>query len=250
MATHKTCAICETLLSLNGGNSRLQLCDSPNCESTFRHHLNCKWPCCRACGRPMGNFKAAPGFLSVCARSECQTKATAIRNPHAAFCRICGIYLSNHSESGTQPVCQSPFCQRWDSSNKMAESQKLRATTFLKRRSELEELAQERAKVLLPVRSQDTLRKTVVLPYLEYNLKPSTPERRQSVEAGFLANAFAAYALKEDFPPEPETNPDQSEAELSAAEPSSLAPITDELFDQRFARLNGSACATCGGRCC
>ncbi len=157
---------------------------------------------------------------------------------------------SQRERNATQPVCQSPFCQRWDSNNKMAESQKLRATTFLKRRSELEELAQERAKVLLPVRSQDTLRKTVVLPYLEYNLKPSTPERRQSVEAGFLANAFAAYALKEDFPPEPETNPDPSEAELSAAEPSSLAPITDELFDQRFARLNGSACATCGGRCC
>ena len=250
MAIHKTCVICEKPLSLNGGNSRSQLCDSPNCESKYRHHLHCRWPCCRACGRPVGNYKTAPGFLSICARSECQTKVTAIRNPHAAFCRICGIYFSNHSESGTQPVCQSPFCQRWDSSQKMAESQKLRATTFLKRRSGLEELAQERAKVLLPEIGQNTLHTTIVLPYLEYNLKPSTPERRQCVEAGFLEMAVAAYALKEDISPQPETIPNPSGAELSVADPPSLAPITDELFDQRFARLNGSACATCAGRCC
>jgi len=260
MATPRTCVICEAALTWDGGNSRSQLCDSPNCESKFRRHLNCKWPCCRACGRPMGNYKTAPGFLSVCATSECQIKATAIRNPHAAFCRICGIYLSNHCDSGTQPVCQSPFCRRWDSSNTMAETQKIRAGTFMKRRSELEEIAQERARVLLPelsqdtlsqdTLSQDTLRKTIVLPYLEHNLKPSTPERRQKVEVGFLEIANVAYASNEELSPQPVTNSVQSDCELSPAAPSSLAPATDELFEQRFARLNGSACSTCGGRCC
>ncbi len=249
MVIHKNCVVCDSLLSMDGG-TRSQLCSSPNCALKYRNHLKSKLPCCRACGRPTGNYKTAPGFLSICARSECQTKATAIRSPHASFCRICGIYLSNHGESDTQHVCQSPFCQRWDSSNRMADSQVRRATTFLKRRSELEELAQERAKILLPELSQDTLRKTIVLPYLEHNLNPSTPERRRSVEAGFLAIAFEAYALNEDSSPKTETNPDQSDAELSAPAPSSLTPITDDSFDQRFARLNGFACATCGGRCC
>ncbi len=203
----------------------------------------------------MGNYKTAPGFLSICATSECQTKATAIRNPNAAFCRICGIYILNHIESGTQPVCPSPFCRRWDSSNTMAETQKLRAATFMKRRNELEEIAQKRVGVLLPELSQDrlcreTVRKTIALPYVEHNLKPSTPERMQKVEAGFLEIAIAAYASNEDLSPQLVTNSDQSDAELLAVVPSSLAPATDELFDQRFARLNGSACSTCGGRCC
>ena len=142
----------------------------------------------------------------------------------------------------------------------MAETQRLRAAVFMKRRSELEEIAQVRAKVLLPELSQDThsqgthsqgaLRKTIVLPYLEHNLKPSTPERRQTVEAGFLEIAIVAYASKEAHSLQLGCNNDQSDAELSAPAESSLEPATDALFDQRFARLNGSACATCGGRCC
>ena len=250
MATPRSCVICESPLSLDGGNSRSQLCDSSNCESSFRFHLKSKWPCCRGCGRPMGKCKTAPGFLAICARFECQTKAIAIRSPHAVFCRICGIYLSNHIERGAPPVCQSPFCRRWDSSNKMAESQKIRETTFTKRRSRLDEIAIERAMVLLPELSRDTLRKTIVLPYMEHNLKPATPERRQIVEAGFLETARAAFASREQSSPHPESNPNKPDAELPDAEAPSLEPIADEQFEQRFAKLNGSACATCGGRCC
>ncbi|MEQ1827870.1 MAG: hypothetical protein ABL921_18055 [Pirellula sp.] len=132
----------------------------------------------------------------------------------------------------------------------MAETQKIRAIAFATRLSELEELAQKRAMVLLPELSKDTLRKTIVLPYLAHDLKPSTPERRQRVQAGFLESALAAFASKEQSSPQPEPNPDQSDAELSDVDPPFLAPEFDEQLEQRFARLNGSACATCGGRCC
>ncbi len=241
MVVHENCVICDGLLSMAGGGTRSQLCSSPNCALKYRNHLKCKLPCCRACGRPMGNYKAAPDFRAVCARSECQTKAASIRSPHASFCRICGIYLSNHSESDTQHVCESPFCKRWDSSDRIEKSQKLRALNFIKRRNDLEELARQRATVLLPELNRGTSRKLIVLPHLEYNLHPSTPERRQRVEAGFLVIAAEAYAFKQEHSTQPETGPDNSGTELS---------VTDETLEQRFARLNGSACSTCGGRCC
>ncbi len=88
-----------------------------------------------------------------------------------------------------------------------------------------------------------------MLPYLEHNLKPSSPERRQRVEAGFLDIAVAAFASKAEADTVVSTT-DVAERDPPVQEEKLPSSTNDDHREERFARLNGAACSTCGGRCC
>lgn len=171
-----------------------------------------------------------------------------MRNPLAVFCSICGIFLPNQSFGSTPHLCKSQFCRDLEFRDSAAEIQKIRELNRAKRLKELESLARERAQHLRPeLREKDSL-KIIVLPFLEHNLKPPSIERKQRVEAGFLEVAFTAYASEQRLNPQSETNNGESLTDLP--DQTSLTHTNDEQLENRFARLSGSACGTCGGRCC
>lgn len=249
MVVQRACVVCETPLNASDGLPSSQLCNSPICKFNYRNHLTARRPCCKACGRAMQINSTAPGFISICSRAECLSWSPSIRSQHASFCRICGVFLRNQGAGNARQVCASPFCQEWDSNIRAAESQTQRAISFKKRLGDLEGLVHERALDLLPELRKDASLITIVLPYLEHNLKPSSPERRQRVEAGFLEIAVAAFASKEEIDTF-ESTPDLAQPELSDPEEPLQSSINDDQREKRFSRLNGLACSACGGRCC
>ncbi len=249
MVVQKFCVVCETPLSTSHGLPNSQLCNSPICKFNYRNYLTANRPSCKACGRVMQISRTVPGFFSICSKTECQALSPSIRSQHASFCVICGVFIRTQIAGVARHVCASPFCQEWDSNNRAAELQTKRAISFQKRRSELESLAREQALDLLPVLRQDSSLTTIVLPFLEHNLKPSSSERRQRVEAGFLEIALAAYASKEETDTF-ESTPDLAQTEHSDTQEHLPLSSNNDRLEKRFTRLNGSACSTCGGRCC
>ncbi len=245
MAIYKKCVICEKPLNVTQGIFTSQLCGSVACDCALSSHLNSKLACCSACGRPTHNLRSQVSVAAFCQRFECQSQSGLMRAADAIFCRVCGIHVSNVADGNTDDLCRSSFCQRKDSSNASRARAQECLTDRAYRRQELAEMVKERTSALRPGFNQNGSLSIVVLPFLEHNLKPPSIERLRRVEAGFLRLATHANALNQEAvsqPPQPslpaESNePTSTQSELSASE-------------NRFARLNGAACGTCGGKCC
>ncbi len=245
MVIHKKCVICEKPLHVTQGIFASQLCGSAACDCALSNHLNSKLACCSACGRPIHILRSQVSVASFCHRFECQSQSSLIRAPDAIFCRICSIHVANDPDENHADVCKSPFCQRRDSSN----ASRARAHECLadraKRRQGLEEMVKERTRALRPSVNQDNSLSIVVLPFLKHNLESPSTDRLLRVEAGFLKLATLANALNQQTVSEP---PKQS-LTAESSEPTS-SQSRSSASENRFARLNGAACGTCGGKCC
>jgi len=147
-------------------------------------------------------------------------------------------------------ICQSHFCQQLDFNKNAEENQKVRELNRVERLNELEAIVYERAQHLKPELREEVSLKIVVLPFLPHNLEPSSTERKRKVEAGFLEVAIAAYSSNERLQAQSETSNAESLTELPLPKRKLPTHTNDERLEKRFAKLNGSACGTCGGRCC
>jgi len=243
MIPSKACVICEIPLNDFQGRAGYQLCGSPVCEGLLRNHLLNKLTCCRVCGRPIKNKSQNDAVASACYRAECLSRLAFCMGSEAAVCRICGVGIRIGETGYIQGVCCSPFCQDWESNNLFVADQRARTIRLQKRRDDLEEKVFEHLSEFHPELSEDKSIKTVVLPFLAHELSPPSVDRIANVRAGFLELAESAYAQGNHLTTTPESTSNCIDIEQSTQAP-------DEEIELRFARLNGSACGTCGGLCC
>ena len=163
----------------------------------------------------------------------------------AVFCRICGIHLNNRKVVVTENICQSPFCRRLDANNVAAAKAREHAKALDQRREDLAEIVRERSLSVQPERSQVHSLKIVVLPYLEHKLMAPSMERRRQVAENFLKLASSAFALNSESASQPESVSNSAESESEQAN-----ETASDARDKRFAKMSGTACSTCGGKCC
>jgi hypothetical protein len=245
MVIHENCVICQKPLTAGQANGGSQLCGAMTCESALSHHLNRKLACCSACGRPTSSFRYSANVAFFCQRFECECQSSSIRDPDSIFCCICGIHVGYASDDGCEDLCQSPFCQRKASSNASRAKADARAIDRENRSQQLVELVRTRSKDLLPESSIGKSLRILVLPFLEHDLSPPSTERLGRVESRFLSLAKEAFELNRASTVQ--------QTQLSESAPSDEPTIAEpdaSAIDHRFARWNGAACGTCGGKCC
>ncbi len=115
------------------------------------------------------------------------------------------------------------------------------------RRQELNEMVMAQATQIQPSLLATTLPKVVVLPYLEQKLGSLSVQRKNKFRATVLALATEANAINRQS-----KNSTIAIAKHDKVE-ADIAHSTAEIYSdrsQRFDRLNGVACGTCGGKCC
>jgi len=168
-----------------------------------------------------------------------------MRSPGVVFCRICGAYLARDDEVSRGGICGSQLCKQLDSQFEVIVQANKNAIEEEKRRCEMVEVVRRRSIALRANLNHGPLLRIVVLPFLEHNLEPPSEERRGRVEAGFLELASNAYALNSEETRFIPADPPQMKSE----EHTNLNSELDES-EQRFSRLNASACGLCSGRCC
>ncbi len=245
MIIHKHCVICEQPLRDTAKYDSTRLCMSVACQLAHRDHLRKRLLCCCACGRPIQISNCASGVGSTCSRAECQSQSNRMIGNQATFCRTCGIHLDNRAQNRDLGLCNSAVCQREDHSNTCIANAKAWSIARATRQKETAKIVQERLLALRPELRQEKSLNIVVLPYLEHGLEPPSMERKSRVANGLLRLATDAYAQIQEkvAPSEQESLPGPLVEDSSVLQ-------EQNSFEERFARLNGAACGTCGGRCC
>lgn len=241
----KFCVICKKSIIESPMRHGIPLCNSIECESTLREHLGQNLSCCSVCGVPVNIPNATPRKLAICSSNHCHHKSSSMRGSDSVFCRLCGIHLPNQFQDGVNDLCNSSFCQTWDARYASIRRVREQAIAEEKRRQEMAEVALQRTIALRPNFQKEPSLQIVVLPFLDHNLVRPSKERLERVEAGLLELARIAQSMNDA-----EASSISSKALEADSEPKTILPSTFDEGELRFSKLNGVACATCGGRCC
>lgn len=239
------CAICGQARSC-GVQSNSRICNSRKCEIAYEEHLNRGWACCASCGKLLQREWTSHA-RPVCNRSACQQQIARIRSSTASFCSVCGVYLVTHVAPDTVGLCGNIVCSRRHE-RKLADAHSF--AKFLRceaRRQELNDITINQAAQIQPDSLATMLPKVVVLPYVEQKLSPLSLQRKNKFRATVLAMATEAIAINKQS-----KNTSTPVVERDELDADSVHNTADSYSDksQRFDRLNGIACGTCGGKCC
>lgn len=241
----KSCVVCGQRLQPGRFRAGYQFCNSHACEAAFRHHLLSKLPCCGICGCPLKGIVQRFGALHLCGNQECLALAAQVHAPTKTVCQVCGILLAPQLSDNLPTLCPSPFCQRWSTTNTNIErtSEHLRDREL--RRQAIAALALEQSRQAQPELHQPCSPTVVVLPYLAPNLSPPSEERMRRVEALLLDMASKAHSIHMATT----VSSESAQASVENGEPQGNATDTEQ-HNAKLDRCLGSACGTCGGRCC
>lgn len=152
-----------------------------------------------------------------------------------------------HVAAGAAELCGNIVCSR-RYERKLADAHS--RVKFLRRetrRQEVNELTISQASQVQSSPLATTLPTVVALPYLAQNIRTLSRERKDKFRATVLALAQVASAINKEL-----QNTSGSVAERDELDADKAHDTADSQSDkvQRFDRLNGIACGTCGGKCC